>query len=295
MTRLRIAVVGAGAIGSAFAFQLAREGGHDLTAVARPGSARLAQLERDGGIVRTTGHRAAMTIHAIIDEATPYDLVIVTLLAHQVDSVLPAFQRSAAKRIQFMFNNFDPERLRDAIGAERCLFGMPFIQAVIEPDGRLKATIGSAGQKNKMNDRTSVDIFNAAGLPAVFEPDMLLWLRCHVPLAIAFESVCVAAKRRGRGASWSESIAIARGMRECFTVIKRLGYRLYPPGKARLDATPTAIVACMLWSISRIASFRDLLATGVNECRALVDVLVVNAERADPPVSSAAIEAMKPA
>jgi hypothetical protein len=38
-----------------------------------------------------------------------------------------------------------------------------------------------------------------------------------------------------------------------------------------------------------------LLATGVNECRALVDVLVVNAERADPPVSSAAIEAMKPA
>ena len=165
---LRIAVVGAGAIGSTFAFQLARTGGHDVTAVARPGSARLAQLERDCGIVRTTGDRADMHVSATLDEAAPYDLVIVTVLAHQVDSVLPALQRSAAKRIQFMFNNFDPERLRDVIGAERCSFGMPFVQAMIEPDGTLKATIGAAGQKNKMDDPASVDIFIAAGLPAVF-------------------------------------------------------------------------------------------------------------------------------
>jgi 2-dehydropantoate 2-reductase len=194
-----------------------------------------------------------------------------------------------------MFNNFEPERLRDAIGAGRCSFGMPFIQAMIEPDGKLEATIGAAGQKNKMNDRAAVDIFNAAGLPSVFEPDMLLWLRCHVPLGVAFESVCVAAKRRGGGASFRESIAIARGMRESFTLIKRLGYCIYPSGKARLAATPIWIVAGMLWSISRIPSFRDLLATGLNECRALVDVLVVNAGRADPPVAVGKIEAMKPA
>jgi 2-dehydropantoate 2-reductase len=292
---LRIAVVGAGAIGSTFAFQFAHAGGHDVTVVARPGSPRLAQLERDGGVVRTTGDRAGLHVAATLDESTPYDLVIVTVLAHQVDGVLPALQRSAAKRIQFMFNNFEPERLRDAIGAGRCSFGMPFIQAMIEPDGKLEATIGAAGQKNKMNDRAAVDIFNAAGLPSVFEPDMLLWLRCHVPLGVAFESVCVAAKRRGGGASFRESIAIARGMRESFTLIKRLGYRLYPSGKARLDATPIWIVACLLWSISRIPSFRDLLATGINECRALVDVLVINARHADPPVGVAKIEAMKPA
>ena len=89
-------------------------------------------------------------------------------------------------------------------------------------------------------------------------------------------------------------MAIAGGMHESFTLIKRLGYTLYPAGKARLAATPIRIVACMLWSISRIASFRDLLATGINECRALVDVLVANAPRADPPVSVAKIEAMRP-
>lgn len=38
---LRIVVLGAGKIGSAFAFQLARTGHHDVTVVARPGSVRL--------------------------------------------------------------------------------------------------------------------------------------------------------------------------------------------------------------------------------------------------------------
>jgi 2-dehydropantoate 2-reductase len=46
-TPLRIAILGGGKIGSAFAFQLARTGGHDVTVIARPGSVRLAQLERD--------------------------------------------------------------------------------------------------------------------------------------------------------------------------------------------------------------------------------------------------------
>jgi hypothetical protein len=51
----------------------------------------------------------------------------------------------------------------------------------------------------------------------------------------------------------------------------------------------------MLWFISRITSFRELLATGINECRALVDMFVANAPRAHPPVSVATIQAMKPA
>ena len=71
-----------------------------------------------------------------------------------------------------------------------------------------------------------------------FEPNMLLWLRCHVPLDAAFESVCVAGMRRGGGATWGESIAIARGMREGLRIIQLMGYTLYPSGKARLNASP---------------------------------------------------------
>jgi 2-dehydropantoate 2-reductase len=291
---LRIVVIGVGAIGSTFAFQLARSGRHQVTAIARPGSTRFQQLKRDNGIVNTKGERAEVSVAAALNEEIPYDLVLVTVLAHQVDAVLPALQRSAAKRIQFMFNNFEPERLQDVLGTKRCSFGMPFVQATLDRDGKLNAKIGAAGQKSQMNSQDSVNFFNAAGLPAVFESEMLLWLRCHVPLGAAFESVCVAGERRGGGASWNEALAIARGMQESLTLVQRLGYRLYPSGKSRLHGSPAWIVASILWFVSRIRSFRELLATGINECRALVDVLVENASRADPPVSVARIQAMRP-
>ena len=293
-SHLRIAVLGAGGIGSTFAFQLARTGHHDVTAIARPGSVRLQQLHRDNGIVDNKGERARVSVADVLDEHVPYDLVIVTLLAHQVDAVLPVLQRSASRHIQFMFNVFDPERLQEAVGADRCSFGMPFVQATIGKDGRLNAKIGASGQRSKMNDRDAVKIFTAAGLPAVFEPDMLLWLRCHVPLCIGFESVSAAGVRRGGGASWQESMVIARGVQESFMLIRRLGYKIYPSGKATLDASPAWVLAGTLWSMSRVRTFRELLATATGECRALVDVLVEAAPKASPAVSVSKIEALKP-
>ncbi len=108
---LCIAVIGIGGIGSTFAFQLARIGHHDVTAIARPGSARLEQLKRDNGIINMTGERAELCVADRLDEEAPYDLVLVTLPAHQVEAVLPALRCSAARWIQFMFNTFDPETL----------------------------------------------------------------------------------------------------------------------------------------------------------------------------------------
>ena len=244
---MRIAVVGVGGIGSAFAFQLSRTGRHDVTVIARPSSVRLQQLQRDQGIVNVRGERADVRVADVLDEQVPYDLIIVTLLGHQVDAVLPALKGSAAKCVQFMFNNFNPERLRDALGAERCSFGMPFVQAHVDKDGKLNATIGAGGQKSMMSQQRWVDLFTAAGLPAVLEPNMLLWLRCHVPLCVAFESVSVAGMRRGGGASWGESMLLSRGMQESFALLQGLGYRLYPAGKSWLNSSPAWMVAGMLW------------------------------------------------
>ncbi len=291
---LRIAVLGAGKIGSTFAFQLARNGRHDVTVIARPGSLRLQHLQRDGSIVDVNGERASVRVTSVLDEQAPYDLVIVTLLAHQTDAILPNLQRSAAKCIQFMFNTFHPERLEAAIGVERCSFGMPFVQATLNHDGKLKATIGAAGQKTIMSQQRWVDVFNAAGLPSILELDMPLWLRCHVPLCVAFESVSVAGERRGGGASWGEAVVLARGIHASFTLIKGLGFRVYPRAKQRIDGAPTWVVATILWSMSRIRSFRELLATGKAECRALVDVMVAAAPLAKQPVMVSDIQAMKP-
>ena len=291
---LRIAILGAGKIGSAFAFQLALAGGHDVTVIARPGSIRLQQLQRDNAIIDVKGQRASVRVAEALDEQTPYDLVIVTLLAHQTDALLPSLMRSAAKSIQFMFNTFHPESLQEAIGVERCCLGMPFVQATLNGDGRLKATIGAGGQKTIMSQQHWVDVFNAAGLPAALEPDMPLWLRCHAPMCVAFESVSVAGERRGGGASWKEALVLARGVHASYKLITRLGYSVYPKAKQRINGRPTLALASMLWSMSRVRPFRELLATGEAECRALVDSMVAAASLAKLPHVVSDIQAMKP-
>jgi 2-dehydropantoate 2-reductase len=290
---LRIAIVGAGQIGSAFAYQLARLGRHDVTVVARRDSTRLQQLRRDGAIIDVKGERAPVSIADSLDETVPYDLVIVALLAHQSNAVLPDLQRSRAACILFMGNTFDAER-RLAVGVERCAYGMPFVQAVLNAEGRLKVTIGAGGQKSIVSQRRCVDIFNSAGLPAVLQANMPLWLRCHVPLCVAFESVSVAGVKRGGGASWQESLILARGVRASFKLIRALGYHLYPRTKRRIAGSPTAAIAAALWFVSRIRSFRELLATGKAEACALTDDMVAAAQRAQRPVDVPAIQAMKP-
>jgi 2-dehydropantoate 2-reductase len=293
-TSLSIAVVGAGAIGSTFANQLARAG-HDVTVVARPGSPRLQQLQRDQGVVVKSGERTPVGVAEALDEQRPYDLVVVTTLAHQVDAVLPALQRSHAACVHFMFNTFDPERLRAAMGEGRCTFGMPFVAATLDDQGRLHPTI-SAARKTLHGDRRWVALFAQAGLPSAFEADMPLWLRSHVPLCIAMESISVASRRRGRGAAWAEAMVVARGVHGAFAIIRGSGYRLHP-AKAAINAAPAVLLAGMLWTVSRITSFRDLLATGVNECRALIDLVVAAGLAAQPalPADAAAVRAMKPA
>jgi len=290
---LNVAVLGAGQIGSTFAFGLAHIG-HAVTVIARPGSVRLQQLECYGAIIDVKGDRATVQVASTLDEQTSYDLLIVTLLAHQTDALLSTLQASAAKCILFMFNNFHPERLQDSIGAERCAFGMPFVQAKLGADGRLKATIGAGGQKTIISQQRWVDMFNAAGLPAALERDMPLWLRCHVPLCVAFESVSVTAMRRGGGVSWGEALVLARGVHASFDLIKGLGHSVYPKTKRRIANSPVQLVAAVLWFMSRIRSFRELLATGKAESCALVDAMLASVSLTEQNVMISEIQAMKP-
>jgi 3-hydroxyisobutyrate dehydrogenase-like beta-hydroxyacid dehydrogenase len=61
---MKVAIIGPGAIGSTFAFQLSRAG-HHVTVVAR--GARLQQISRDRAIVLATGERSAVTVATELD------------------------------------------------------------------------------------------------------------------------------------------------------------------------------------------------------------------------------------
>ena len=291
---LSIAVIGAGKIGSTFAYRLARAG-HDVTVIARPDSPRLQQLQRDQGIILKTGERAEVRVADKLDEEAAYNLVVVTTPAHQVDAVLPALQRSKAQCVQFMFVTFEPERLRDAIGSHRCSFGMPAVMATVDSEGRIKPTIISS-LKTLHGDQRWAELFRRAGIPSAFEPEMALWLRCEAPLTAAIESIAVAGQRSGGGATWAEAKAVARGLHGGFAIVKGLGYRLYPSTKSTMYSVPNFLIAFLLWVFSRIPAMRELLATGLNECRALIDTMVAAVAKAKPPLPAAAkaLLAIKP-
>ena len=288
---ISIAIVGAGRVGSVFGYKLAKAG-NDVSFVARPGSERLRYLREKKGIVLTTGEFVAAKVAEKLDTDYQYDLVIVTVLAHQVDSLVNDLMRSQAKNIHFMFMNFDCEPLQNAFGAGRSSFGIPFVQANFDDVGDLKFSSGFA--KTLHSNHDCVKLFNDAGIPSAFEPNATLWLRCHVPVTVGMESISVMAEQHSGGATWLEAITVARGMQAAWRLIRKMGYPLYPAPKALMNASPSVFLAALLWSVSRIKSFRTLLATGINECRALLTVLEEAALEQNEPVLALAISLLKP-
>ena len=103
-------------------------------------------------------------------------------------------------------------------------------------------------------------------------------------------------QRRGGGATWAEAKAVAGGLHGGFAIVKGLGYRLYPFAKSTMYSFPNFLIAFLLWVFSRIPAMRELPATGLNECRALIDTMVAAAAKAEPPLPDAvkALLAIKP-
>ncbi|MBN8613801.1 MAG: ketopantoate reductase family protein [Deltaproteobacteria bacterium] len=262
-----IAVLGAGAIGSTFAHRLARSG-HDVTVIAR--GTRLAQLERDGAIVLASGERTPVAVHARLDEAKAYDLVLVTVLATQVDAVLDALTRSAARAVMFMFNTFDPiVPLERAVGASRFVFGFPggvfalLLDGVLDPQIRRGTTVSDPGWAR---------VFSDAGIPSVVEKDMHGWLRSHAALVAPLMSMSTVAVQRG-SITFAEARRYARAMKEGFVLVRRLGHRLLPWSVALVGAFPREVIASLLWLASRTKVLHDLGRLGTTEPRMLIDTM----------------------
>lgn len=267
---MKIAIIGPGSIGSTFAFQLARAG-HEVTVVAR--GKRLAQLQQDQAIENVAGTRAAVRVSAALDTTTAWDLVLVTVLASQVDVLLPTLAASAAKTVMFMFNTFESlDRLRAAVGVARFAFGFPAILARIE-HGKLSSKIVTRGLITPVTDAVWAKIFTDAGIPAVVEPDMESWLRTHAALDVPVMMVSVTAHARQAGVRWTEAMRAARAMDEGFGLVRRLGNTVAPAPIALLSRMPTPLVAALLWTLSRVTAIPKMGAAGPGELRTLIDAM----------------------
>jgi 2-dehydropantoate 2-reductase len=270
---LSIAVIGAGRIGTAFAFQLA-SASHAVTVVARPGSQRLEQLRRDGGILRDTGEWAEVAITDRLDPNTAFDIVLVTVLAHQVDALLADLRASATAQIHFMFVTPHYRQLTEAVAPKRATFGMAAVLSVLHPDGRLNLEIPKA--KAMQGDEDFVAVMVAAGMPAKYEPEAGRWLRCQTPLTIAMTSVAGTGMQHPKGATTREAALGARGLKAAFRIITEQGEALYPRNKAQMSRMPRPLLTLILRAVSR-SHFRETVGNSTEETRGLIQLLTTEA------------------
>lgn len=263
---MKIAILGPGAIGSTFAWQLSRAG-HDVTVVAR--GVRLACLQKEQAIVRGDGQRARVAVSSALDVSIEWDLVLVTVLAPQVGAVLPTLRASAARRVMFMFNTFDPiEPLREAVGAERFCFGFPMGVFTLLIDGRIHPQVRSG---TTVDEPAFARLFSSAGIPTMVERDMHGWLRSHAALVAPLMSIGVTVHARGYGITWREAAAQARAFAAGIAIVRALGHAVLPSSVAMFAGMPRVLVAALLWAMSRTKMLRDLGALGSAEPRMLID------------------------
>jgi 2-dehydropantoate 2-reductase len=219
--------------------------------------------------VTSTGH---------LDTQKAYDLVIVTVNAHQVDAVLPALRASRAKAIQFMFITPEAARLKAAVGADRATFGFAGVLAVLRDDGKLDLQIPKRNPKALHGDQRWADLFEAAGMPSKLEPHIEQRLRAFAPMTMSMEAVAISGMQHKRGATWAEARVGARGAKSAYAILRELGDAPYPGMPSQMSRAPLPIATLMLWGISR-SRFREAIGTSQEECRGLVDLLVAEARQ----------------
>ncbi len=276
---MKVAIIGPGAIGSTFAFQLSRAG-HDVTVVAR--GVRLQQISRDRAIVLATGERSAVTVATELDPAIEFDLVLVTVLAPQVAAVLPSLRLSRARKVMFMFNTFEAiDPLREAVSVERFVFGFPRGVFTLLEAGRIAPQIRRG---TTVSDPAWAVVFTAAGIPTAVDDDMQSWLRSHAAMVLPLMSIGVRSFARDAGISWREAGQHANALYAGIRIVRAMGNDVRPRVIAQLERLPHVILTALLWLMSRTKMSRDLGALGTAEPRMLADMMSAAAPQLAAPI-----------
>jgi 2-dehydropantoate 2-reductase len=259
----KIAIIGAGPVGCAFAVHLVKAG-HNVTIVGR--GQRLANLVENGGVLAKKSEKATeitkTPVKAVgsLDTAEPWDLVLLTITEHQFDEALFTTLKALPEKteILFMFNTFASlDKYFDVLGKERCIMGFPAVQAAFH-DGVLVHQFISFGQITIISSPEWRSIFSAAGITVVHEPDMQSWLRTHAVMVFAIMSSVVGANKKKSGATWAEARLSAGAAREGFALVKKLGNDIRPWFIYYLGvAAPSFVFTGLIWVLTRVPSFRN--------------------------------------
>ena len=228
---MRILVMGAGVIGSAYAARLL-EAGHTVTVCAR--GRRLSQL-RDGGLILQDAETGRRTAHQVGTVATPdgvgCELVLVAVRRDQMVGTVPLLANIDADVMFFGNAAGLTETLAGAIG-KRTLFGFPAAGGVREDAvvrfvliGAQKTMVADSDRRRSARVRSFAQMFKSAGFPATISTDPEGWLTAHaafvVPIQLALRRVDV--QPRQLAADQALLTTMVRATRQALRALRAAG------------------------------------------------------------------------
>jgi len=264
---MRILVVGAGVIGSAYALRFAGAG-CSVSLLAR--GERLAALRAEGIVLRHAmlgiEERAEAEILESYEEGASYDLVLVALRSGQIESAL---EELAAARIGgpvlVVGNNLGDYAAQSRIvGPDRFVLGFGSFggyrdgKAVVYIDGRTKekpgaerlsgTTLGILDESARPALEAARDAIGGAGLSSKESPDISAWLICHAALVFPLAGAIYAAGGdQARLCRTRDAIVLGiRAAKELMRALRELCIRLEPAYMRNLGRMPEWILIRML-------------------------------------------------
>ena len=195
---MKILIVGAGVIGTTYAWQLA-QAGYDITLLVRKGKA--SQLAEEGIHIHCTDERSKKpqqvdTLYRprVVDDVYSgdrYEMMIVCVKANQLDGVLPLLEEKAGRAdILFFLNNWlGDQKIKARLKPSQYLFGFSklvsgwrtasAIECMISSAPGMSTMIGEPGGQLSPRVTDISAIFAQARLKPEISRDILGWLAAH--------------------------------------------------------------------------------------------------------------------
>ncbi|MDF2096078.1 ketopantoate reductase family protein [Aquibaculum arenosum] len=294
---MRIAVYGAGAVGSVLAAKLA-DAGHEVVLIAR--GQRLAQVRDEGLRLRVEGRESRTRLPVSDDPAQfgPQDTVILALKAHSLPAVVEGVGAlcgpetvllAAQNGLPWWYNHgvggawegqilesVDPGGvLWSGLSPERVLGCVLYIAAAVEPSGLVDVTqignylIGEPNGRDSKRGLRLVEAFTTAGLPAELNPRIrdAIWVKLWGNLSLNLAAVLTGGTVRQMTERPEVATLLQQMMREAQQVGEALGVQFGMSVEERFA------IACKLGDF-KPSSLQDLEAGRRIEVEALLGVVV---------------------
>ena len=248
---MRILVVGAGAVGGYFGGRLL-EAGRDVTFLVRP--RRAAALAKSGLTIRSRlgdFHRPSPPIVLQEDIAEPFDLVVLSCKAYDLDGASASFARAVGENTSVLpllngMRHLDV--LADRFGAERVLGGLCVISATLDADGAIvhlndlhALSFGELDGSRSARIETVASALLNAGFDARLSDEIRqeMWEK-WVFIAAAAGITCLMRSAVGDYLAAGASDLAARLLEECAGIAAGQGFQPREAALARARAALTA-------------------------------------------------------